>query len=168
MLGSYLLLFFFFLMIRRPPRSTLFPYTTLFRSRSRHLDIGDEEHVLIGRALERDPTELAHRAARPIAAGEPGDPDLAFRTVRALERRRHVIGVLREADELGVPLYGEAAGAQRVSQQPLVVVLPQDEQVGIRADIPPDVPQRNTRGSPALCPQHGAVGAFAEGDCLVG
>src|SRR6266516_7221721 len=30
--------FFFFLMIRRPPRSTLFPYTTLFRShrRQRH------------------------------------------------------------------------------------------------------------------------------------
>src|SRR2546430_13613367 len=29
------LLCFFFLMIRRPPRSTLFPYTTLFRSRQR-------------------------------------------------------------------------------------------------------------------------------------
>src|SRR2546421_4780323 len=29
---SYVILFFFFLMIRRPPRSTLFPYTTLFRS----------------------------------------------------------------------------------------------------------------------------------------
>src|SRR2546427_7874820 len=28
-----MVLFFFFLMIRRPPRSTLFPYTTLFRSR---------------------------------------------------------------------------------------------------------------------------------------
>src|SRR5215813_15089899 len=28
-----LFLFFFFLMIRRPPRSTLFPYTTLFRSK---------------------------------------------------------------------------------------------------------------------------------------
>src|SRR5476649_3012978 len=28
--------FFFFLMIRRPPRSTLFPYTTLFRSQGRH------------------------------------------------------------------------------------------------------------------------------------
>src|SRR3712207_8205577 len=28
----YYILFFFFLMIRRPPRSTLFPYTTLFRS----------------------------------------------------------------------------------------------------------------------------------------
>src|SRR2546422_7026906 len=31
-LDIYLALFFFFLMIRRPPRSTLFPYTTLFRS----------------------------------------------------------------------------------------------------------------------------------------
>src|SRR5690242_21902593 len=31
-LGISLFFFFFFLMIRRPPRSTLFPYTTLFRS----------------------------------------------------------------------------------------------------------------------------------------
>src|SRR6202021_3892769 len=30
--GVVLLILFFFLMIRRPPRSTLFPYTTLFRS----------------------------------------------------------------------------------------------------------------------------------------
>src|SRR6266536_5177721 len=29
--------FFFFLMLRRPPRSTLFPYTTLFRSRNTRL-----------------------------------------------------------------------------------------------------------------------------------
>src|SRR5256885_12419002 len=33
--------FFFFLMIRRPPRSTLFPYTTLFRS------IGLRKHLLV-------------------------------------------------------------------------------------------------------------------------
>src|ERR1039457_7536840 len=32
------LVFFFFLMIRRPPRSTLFPYTTLFRSQVVRLD----------------------------------------------------------------------------------------------------------------------------------
>src|SRR5262249_61330949 len=32
----FLILFFFFLMIRRPPRSTLFPYTTLFRSSPSH------------------------------------------------------------------------------------------------------------------------------------
>src|SRR2546427_8042920 len=38
------ILFFFFLMIRRPPRSTLFPYTTLFRSVWEHairpVDVG--------------------------------------------------------------------------------------------------------------------------------
>src|SRR2546428_293183 len=32
---SIISLFIFFLMIRRPPRSTLFPYTTLFRSTSK-------------------------------------------------------------------------------------------------------------------------------------
>src|SRR5260221_4411280 len=41
---------FFFLMIRRPPRSTLFPYTTLFRSRAwlavdLGVSFGDEEHL---------------------------------------------------------------------------------------------------------------------------
>src|SRR5256885_8554722 len=36
-------LFFFFLMIRRPPRSTLFPYTTLFRSRLDDVHDGVED-----------------------------------------------------------------------------------------------------------------------------
>src|SRR3989442_11565583 len=37
--------FFFFLMIRRPPRSTLFPYTTLFRSHARlHRDARAPDH----------------------------------------------------------------------------------------------------------------------------
>src|SRR2546427_10702646 len=42
-------LFFFFLMIRRPPRSTLFPYTTLFRSgpivRSRPIEVRDVQFL---------------------------------------------------------------------------------------------------------------------------
>src|SRR4051812_49708042 len=38
---------FFFLMIRRPPRSTLFPYTTLFRSdRGAHVADAPPRHVL--------------------------------------------------------------------------------------------------------------------------
>src|SRR5689334_25448847 len=41
----FLLIFFFFLMIRRPPRSTLFPYTTLFRSLSAELPFLDEERL---------------------------------------------------------------------------------------------------------------------------
>src|SRR2546422_10345008 len=57
-------------MIRRPPRSTLFPYTTLFRS------VSDENHVasLEWRPLDRN-SELADR--RRVAPGDlarPGDP----------------------------------------------------------------------------------------------
>src|SRR3712207_7696188 len=40
--------YFFFLMIRRPPRSTLFPYTTLFRSAREH----GRDHVLGDLLLE--------------------------------------------------------------------------------------------------------------------
>src|SRR3712207_6377898 len=40
--------FFFFLMIRRPPRSTLFPYTTLFRSRERFGRLGSEGKAQVG------------------------------------------------------------------------------------------------------------------------
>src|SRR2546425_83677 len=43
----YFFFFFFFLMIRRPPRSTLFPYTTLFRSRHlEHLVVRDAGELL--------------------------------------------------------------------------------------------------------------------------
>src|SRR3712207_7015492 len=45
---------FFFLMIRRPPRSTLFPYTTLFRSPGGHL----------GRSPGRDRARHVHHGAR--------------------------------------------------------------------------------------------------------
>src|SRR3712207_7007663 len=59
---------FFFLMIRRPPRSTLFPYTTLFRSRGRHRRYGGE-----GDQAGRDPAASALDAAgrRARRAGRP-------------------------------------------------------------------------------------------------
>src|SRR3954449_4909813 len=41
--------FFFFLMIRRPPRSTLFPYTTLFRSTS---ELQSHSHLVCRLLLE--------------------------------------------------------------------------------------------------------------------
>src|SRR2546430_13614268 len=44
---------FFFLMIRRPPRSTLFPYTTLFRSQSvAERLVGDALHVDVQRGID--------------------------------------------------------------------------------------------------------------------
>src|SRR6185503_20622702 len=57
---KYSVLFFFFLMIRRPPRSTLFPYTTLFRSaRPRHPRREDAPHGRDGGAqADRKSTRL--------------------------------------------------------------------------------------------------------------
>src|SRR3712207_7778924 len=66
---------FFFLMIRRPPRSTLFPYTTLFRSRAEAARDGQRDSRLVrlqaehpgrrGVALEvqtRATADLQHRS----------------------------------------------------------------------------------------------------------
>src|SRR5690349_24155397 len=51
---SFFSLFFFFLMIRRPPRSTLFPYTTLFRSRGGEIRaIGNGPHPFAAAAGHR-------------------------------------------------------------------------------------------------------------------
>src|SRR6266478_6757519 len=50
--------FFFFLMIRRPPRSTLFPYTTLFRSPHRPREV---ENLLIDDGPLLSPTRRGDR-----------------------------------------------------------------------------------------------------------
>src|SRR5229473_5195516 len=79
--------FFFFLMIRRPPRSTLFPYTTLFRSLIRSRDSGVVsrpssfvkdldplvERVIL-RCLEADPANRPASALVVAAALPGGDP----------------------------------------------------------------------------------------------
>src|ERR1043166_6666532 len=77
-------LFFFFLMIRRPPRSTLFPYTTLFRSVSRVgfrpcsiLDHGNRgparSRITNSREHEQEPSTLLTHAGRPARpAGSVG------------------------------------------------------------------------------------------------
>src|SRR5688572_33420967 len=57
----------FFLMIRRPPRSTLFPYTTLFRSAGRQLGRGvvarvGDPHVQVHDRPEAEPGDAARRS----------------------------------------------------------------------------------------------------------
>src|SRR5438034_11665640 len=59
LLSSIYFFFFFFLMIRRPPRSTLFPYTTLFRSLLEKISAGaaqlaGEAQAAAGRIASRD------------------------------------------------------------------------------------------------------------------
>src|SRR5207244_13266984 len=58
--------FFFFLIIRRHPRSTLFPYTTLFRSQT--CFASEAQMDRLAAALDIDPVEL-----RLLNAIEPGD-----------------------------------------------------------------------------------------------
>src|SRR2546422_7665644 len=114
------LLLFFFLMIRRPPRSTLFPYTTLFRSphgraardRGRvrvHRGGGGPAPRVGARPARRDPPRRRHRnARRPFDEQPPRQPDqrgrdsppagaLGAAPLRLPERRRG----------------GEAEGARR-------------------------------------------------------
>src|SRR3712207_8249389 len=59
-------LLFFFLMIRRPPRSTLFPYTTLFRSE--HLQLRPLRNQGVDRGLQVELTTLGE-----LERGHRGD-----------------------------------------------------------------------------------------------
>src|SRR3712207_7865219 len=71
--------YFFFLMIRRPPRSTLFPYTTLFRSERPGAGVG--QHAAEG--------PLGVIRPPPVAGREPlaREPDLAHLAGGALGPR---------------------------------------------------------------------------------
>src|SRR3712207_7759003 len=62
--------FVFFLMIRRPPRSTLFPYTTLFRS------AGDDERALVLEPGLREQLVLAGRVDRGVVGEVPDVGDV--------------------------------------------------------------------------------------------
>src|SRR2546421_10901234 len=76
-----LLVFFFFLMIRRPPRSTLFPYTTLFRSR-RLVGASLRQRAAGGRAARHHAGAL-ERARRP--SREPTPALASAATIRHIE-----------------------------------------------------------------------------------
>src|SRR3989441_9886746 len=100
-------------MIRRPPRSTLFPYTTLFRS--------------VGRDPIRGPIGWAKQAHFPIGGGAPGggtarvipDADLPVVPLPGLRRRtcvhpvnrgigRHLAGIPQGMPVEGAPLLRDA------------------------------------------------------------
>src|SRR6266513_262497 len=80
----YFFFFFFFLMIRRPPRSTLFPYTTLFRS---------------------------HDAARLVLDLQQREPGELHGVTGVVEQMRALAPLQRGAEQVvsgdGVPLRGE-------------------------------------------------------------
>src|SRR3712207_8013581 len=62
------MLTFFFLMIRRPPRSTLFPYTTLFRSRPRSRNWPAETRHTHSSANRKPDSPPSAGTSRPAAS----------------------------------------------------------------------------------------------------
>src|SRR2546426_9984237 len=107
--------FFFFLMIRRPPRSTLFPYTTLFRSFDHRLNprlrVGTSTYVLrsdqhLGRgdgvyseALGNDPLGMPFDSAgnlifKPTPDGQRVNPLSDVENQKDDRARTRVFGTL--------------------------------------------------------------------------
>src|SRR2546429_734282 len=83
----------FFLMIRRPPRSTLFPYTTLFRSvRPSHRCVDSARVRRVGCAQLRRPEPRGHRQTR----SEEHTSELQSRlhlVCRLLLEKKHVLSI---------------------------------------------------------------------------
>src|ERR1051325_11920343 len=71
---------FFFLMIRRPPRSTLFPYTTLFRSGCAHG---------VSKSAQRDDLDHIHRPRSEEHTSELQSPYVISYAVFCLKKNTH-------------------------------------------------------------------------------
>src|SRR2546426_8599711 len=94
-------MYFFFLMIRRPPRSTLFPYTTLFRS---------------GFAIVSAATLLAEEQSPPTSSSPLGDDQ---RAVITMERSEEHTSELQSPCNLVCRLLLEKKKQSRTAASPL-------------------------------------------------
>src|SRR6266542_3813498 len=155
--------FFFFLMIRRPPRSTLFPYTTLFRSH--HRDPG--VHIAADPGAFKAETERVELCDPAGCAGADERAGLQFAERQTVAGDQHVARVLThrygadgQAVDRGrrkilervhgdIDLAGqqgvaqrtdEDAGAADLLQRPAVHVAGGDDQDQL--DLVAEVPQR--------------------------
>src|SRR3989442_2535105 len=98
-------IFFFFLMIRRPPRSTLFPYTTLFRSLLGRVGHHGHDHLVEDRQAALDDVHVAvvERVEHPGIDGALGH---SLTLARSRIRRRILAARSKES---------QGAGASRAS-----------------------------------------------------
>src|SRR5215203_325125 len=138
----FLYVFFFFLMIRRPPRSTLFPYTTLLRSGARPLGPRHPRRFgarLLRADLRRSPVRGARAllgripagggAARPATELDAGHRRRSRRLHRWAPRRRQPLDLRRAprssgADDPRAALLGLAAHGGHAADR--------DDQAGLR------------------------------------
>src|SRR2546426_8336977 len=86
-------------MIRRPPRSTLIPYTTLFRSRDRADGCGGRGPRRRHPTLDEAEDVLLRHAAREAGPGDRGDVDLVLSRDLADEGRGLLSETLLRSEE---------------------------------------------------------------------
>src|SRR5688572_33415708 len=101
----FLFLFFFFLMIRRPPRSTLFPYTTLFRSDVVHVSLREE-------TLKRALMELPDRERSEEHTSElQSQSNLVCRLL--LEKKKKITQSRQPYNNTSIPFHNISAHTPR-------------------------------------------------------
>src|SRR3712207_7028207 len=86
-------------MIRRPPRSTLFPYTTLFRSPQSHLSFC----VLLQYLVERRRVVTQLEAERDRKSGSAGMPRPISYAVFCLKKKNYSSNLLYPSSSLTIP-----------------------------------------------------------------
>src|SRR2546425_8613213 len=127
-------------MIRRPPRSTLFPYTTLFRS-------------VLGR--ESRSRFSSGRRGRRAPGGEPRDCRLQPPTAENVlhQAKSHADPGTREA-QMPVYRFGQLAGDDRSEERTEVDAHVKDREAGVASFIPLVV-QRSNKGRDVRLEQSG-------------
>src|SRR6266567_5164381 len=140
--------FFFFLMIRRPPRSTLFPYTTLFRSQGRRADIRHLPRPPAARTGggRQDPEDEIRSSRRQPSgprqgyrAGPDHQPEPRF-------RRRSIHAAVHRAHHARLALRRDAAGVCPHRQARLLLPGPPRGEPGAARSRPAVRPLREDDG----------------------
>src|SRR2546425_3225178 len=174
-LGLPLFSFFFFLMIRRPPRSTLFPYTTLFRSIENGARARAVTALLDAVVLSRHEQALR----RLLGGGACGDVAVIggghvapHGLVLVLaDRPRHVTVCPRPAQrDLALPVVPQRQGHAERERRPLEV--PWEEhrvegegvegQRGVGEVVPEASAERRPCGA-FVCPRHAVLRSLSRG-----
>src|SRR2546430_4698400 len=101
-------------MIRRPPRSTLFPYTTLFRSRcvlDHHLDIGEvgPRHAFLGDQADKDELVVEDRKSTRLNSSHSQISYAVFCLKKKKKARSRALGAQQSAQGLARELCVERA-----------------------------------------------------------
>src|SRR5256886_7637803 len=101
-------IFFFFLMIRRPPRSTLFPYTTLFRSAQRSYELLTKKYDIAPEDIVFDPLVF------PCATGDENYIGGAVETMEGIRVIKKALPDTRTILGISNVSFGLPAGAREV------------------------------------------------------